>query len=74
MSPAAVEAMRRNVELNDLHGSEDDPPEGSSEKIVRLAKVRVNEGDAWWVLAEIRAFIAGAHLVQRVDVQPPHRT
>ncbi|KAM5531216.1 hypothetical protein V8D89_015134 [Ganoderma adspersum] len=46
LSPAAVEAMRRNVELNDLHGREEDPPEGSSEKVVRPAKVRVNEGDA----------------------------
>ena len=47
LSPAAVEAMRRNIELNDLHEKEITPAESSSEKVIRLAKVRVNEGDAW---------------------------
>ncbi|PIL24070.1 hypothetical protein GSI_13821 [Ganoderma sinense ZZ0214-1] len=46
LSPAAVEAMLRNVELNDLHEKEEAPTEGSSDKLVRPAKVRVNEGDA----------------------------
>lgn len=50
LSSAAVEAMRRNIELNDLHEKEEALPEGSSEKVIRPAKVRVNEGDAWWVL------------------------
>jgi len=36
LSPAACEAMKRNVEINGLASS--DP---------NLAKVRVNEGDAW---------------------------
>ena len=48
LSPAAIEAMRRNVELNDLHEKEEPAPEGSSESPkIRPAKVRVNEGDAW---------------------------
>ena len=47
LSPAAVEAMRRNIELNDLHEKEITPAESSSEKVIRPAKVRVNEGDAW---------------------------
>ena len=48
LSPAAVEAMKRNVELNDLHEKTEPPEEGSSEQPrVRPAKVRVNEGDAW---------------------------
>ena len=48
LSPAAIEAMRRNVELNDLHEKEEPVPEGSSESPkIRPAKVRVNEGDAW---------------------------
>lgn len=67
LSPAAVEAIKRNVELNDLHEREvpvatlavvktAEEPEGSvvqqegkempSKKI--LAKVRINEGDAWY--------------------------
>lgn len=48
LSPAAVEAMRRNIELNDLHEKELGPSERSAgEPAVRPAKVRVNEGDAW---------------------------
>ena len=47
LSPEAVEAIRRNIELNDLHDKEGASTEGSSEKVVRPAKVRVNEGDAW---------------------------
>ena len=40
--------MRRNIELNDLHEKEEPVAEGSDEKpTVRLAKVRVNESDAW---------------------------
>ncbi len=55
--------MRRNIELNDLHEKVEVPPEGSSEKLMRPAKVRVNEGDAWWVLEDLRAFVADAYLV-----------
>ncbi len=50
LSPAAVEAMRRNVELNDLHEKEEAPAEGTEKPKVRPAKVKVNEGDAWSVL------------------------
>ena len=39
LSPLAIEAMRRNVGFNGLG------PTTASE----LGKVRVNEGDAWWV-------------------------
>lgn len=68
LSPAAVEAIKRNVELNDLHEREApvattavvktaEEPEGSvaqqegKEKPPKkiLAKVRINEGDAWYV-------------------------
>lgn len=67
LSPAAVEAIKRNVELNDLHEREvpvatpaventAEEPEGSvvqpewKEKPPKkiLAKVRINEGDAWY--------------------------
>lgn len=37
LSPAAVDAIRRNVELNELG------PKGKDAE----GKVRVNEGDAW---------------------------
>lgn len=48
LSPAAVEAMKRNIELNDLHEKTEAPVEDSVEAPrVRPAKVRVNEGDAW---------------------------
>ena len=60
LSPAAVQAMKRNVELNDL-GEKVEPPSvegseklgnGDTEKMEvvprkRPAKVRINEGDAW---------------------------
>ncbi|OSC99071.1 N2,N2-dimethylguanosine tRNA methyltransferase [Trametes coccinea BRFM310] len=47
LSPAAVEAMRRNIELNDLHEKEEPAAEGSGgQPKIRPAKVRVNEGDA----------------------------
>lgn len=68
LSPAAVEAIKRNVELNDLHEREApvatpavvktaEEPEGSVAQQERkekppkkiLAKVRINEGDAWCV-------------------------
>ena len=68
MSPAAVEAIKRNVELNDLHEHEAPPvsaPAEASENTEGadahtelkerhpkkiLAKVRINEGDAWCVV------------------------
>ena len=41
LSPAAVEAMKRNIAINDLGtGSESEPTQ----------KVQVNEGDAWYDL------------------------
>ena len=43
--------MRRNVELNDLHAKEEDSAEGSTAPAKREAKIRVNEGDAWYVMA-----------------------
>ncbi|RPD66222.1 N2,N2-dimethylguanosine tRNA methyltransferase [Lentinus tigrinus ALCF2SS1-6] len=46
LSPAAVEAMRRNIELNDLHEKTEASAEGSEKPSIRPAKVRVNEGDA----------------------------
>ncbi|KAI0807501.1 N2,N2-dimethylguanosine tRNA methyltransferase [Fomes fomentarius] len=47
LSPAAVEAMKRNIELNDLHERTRATVEDSVEAPrVRPAKVRVNEGDA----------------------------
>ncbi|KAI0748208.1 N2,N2-dimethylguanosine tRNA methyltransferase [Daedaleopsis nitida] len=47
LSPAAVEAMKRNIELNDLHERAEPVAEGSTDAPrVRPAKVRVNEGDA----------------------------
>ena len=48
LSPAAVEAMRRNIELNDLHEKDELAAGGSGgAPKTRPAKVRVNEGDAW---------------------------
>ena len=41
--------MRRNVELNDLHEKEEASEEDPSNSVKREAKVRVNEGDAWYV-------------------------
>ena len=40
LSPAAVEAMKRNITINDLGGGSDSDP-------ARL-RVQVNEGDAWY--------------------------
>lgn len=42
LSPAAVEAMKRNVELNGLGPT-------SSNLKPTPEKVRVNEGDAWYM-------------------------
>jgi tRNA (guanine26-N2/guanine27-N2)-dimethyltransferase len=47
LSPAAAEAMRRNVEINGLGPEKKDV--GASELLSKEGKVRVNEGDAWWV-------------------------
>lgn len=48
LSPAAVAAMTRNIELNGL-GPEKESQESSEKKAKpSLGKVRVNEGDAWW--------------------------
>ncbi|KAI0362202.1 N2,N2-dimethylguanosine tRNA methyltransferase [Trametes cingulata] len=68
LSPAAVEAMRRNVELNDLHEKEEPVPEGSTEKPkVRPAKVRVNEGDACALMYNHRS---ERNRVDVVDLDP----
>jgi tRNA (guanine26-N2/guanine27-N2)-dimethyltransferase len=40
LSPAAVEAMKRNIAINDLTGGSDSDP--------TRQKVQVNEGDAWY--------------------------
>jgi tRNA (guanine26-N2/guanine27-N2)-dimethyltransferase len=48
LSPAAVEAMKRNIAINDLGtGSESDPTR---------QKVQVNEGDAWYDLLGSKTF------------------
>ncbi|TBU65737.1 N2,N2-dimethylguanosine tRNA methyltransferase [Dichomitus squalens] len=67
LSPAAVEAMRRNIELNDMHEKEVSPSESSSEKVVRPAKVRVNEGDACALMYNHRA---ERNRVDVVDLDP----
>ncbi|KAI0780845.1 N2,N2-dimethylguanosine tRNA methyltransferase [Trametes elegans] len=68
LSPAAVEAMRRNVELNDLHEKEETVAEGSTEKPrVRPAKVRVNEGDACALMYNHRS---ERNRVDVVDLDP----
>ncbi|KAI8998564.1 N2,N2-dimethylguanosine tRNA methyltransferase [Trametes punicea] len=68
LSPAAVEAMRRNVELNDLHEKEEPAPEGSGEKPrIRPAKVRVNEGDACALMYNHRS---ERNRVDVVDLDP----
>lgn len=51
LSNVACEAMRRNVELNDLHAKEEATAESSTAQVKREAKIRVNEGDAWYVLS-----------------------
>lgn len=53
LSNVACEAMRRNVELNDLHEKEEATAESSTAQVKREAKIRVNEGDAWCVLSYI---------------------
>lgn len=47
LSSAATEAMRRNVEINELGSPPESSPElsGASSSV----KVRINEGDAWYV-------------------------
>jgi len=40
LSPAAVEAMKRNIAINDLDTDSESDPTGQ--------KVQVNEGDAWY--------------------------
>jgi tRNA (guanine26-N2/guanine27-N2)-dimethyltransferase len=45
LSPAATEAMRRNVEINGLGPEKKN--EGVSDLFRKEGKVRVNEGDAW---------------------------
>ncbi|KAH9901013.1 N2,N2-dimethylguanosine tRNA methyltransferase [Cubamyces lactineus] len=68
LSPAAVEAMRRNVELNDFHEKELPAPEGGSDKPkVRPAKVRVNEGDACALMYNHRS---ERNRVDVVDLDP----
>ncbi|KAH9856963.1 N2,N2-dimethylguanosine tRNA methyltransferase [Lenzites betulinus] len=68
LSPAAVEAMRRNIELNDLHEKEEPVAEGSAGKPkVRPAKVRVNEGDACALMYNHRS---ERNRVDVVDLDP----
>ena len=47
LSPAATEAMRRNVEINGLGPQKQ--VGGAPEPLRKEGKVRVNEGDAWLV-------------------------
>ena len=55
LSPTAIEAMRRNVELNGLGvpkpKESEETTENSAEKKERVPhpKIKVNEGDAWYV-------------------------
>ena len=55
LSPTAIEAMRRNVELNGLGvpkpKESEEITENSAEKKERVPhpKIKVNEGDAWYV-------------------------
>ncbi|KIP09582.1 hypothetical protein PHLGIDRAFT_126174 [Phlebiopsis gigantea 11061_1 CR5-6] len=67
LSDLACEAMRRNVELNDLHAKEDITEEGSSTQIRREAKVRVNEGDACALMYNHRT---SKNRVDVVDLDP----
>ncbi|KAI9070376.1 N2,N2-dimethylguanosine tRNA methyltransferase [Trametes sanguinea] len=68
LSPAAVEAMRRNIELNDLHEKEEPAAEGSGEQPkIRPAKVRVNEGDACALMYSHRS---ERNRVDVVDLDP----
>lgn len=46
LSPAAVEAMHRNVQYNELGEQRVLKPDGT-EKVIP-AKVQINEGDAWY--------------------------
>ena len=56
LSPTAIEAMRRNVELNGLGVQKpkesEETTENSAEKKERIPhpKIKVNEGDAWYVV------------------------
>jgi tRNA G26 N,N-dimethylase Trm1 len=51
LSPAAAEAMRRNVAINELGPEKEDVV--GSEVFRKEGKVRVKEGDAWWVSPSI---------------------
>ena len=56
LSPTAIEAMRRNVELNGLGvpklKESEETTENSVEKKEKIPhpKIKVNEGDAWYVV------------------------
>ncbi|KAI0670302.1 N2,N2-dimethylguanosine tRNA methyltransferase [Trametes maxima] len=68
LSPAAVEAMRRNIELNDFHEKQETVVEGGDDKPkVRPAKVRVNEGDACALMYNHRS---ERNRVDVVDLDP----
>ncbi|CAE6539109.1 unnamed protein product [Rhizoctonia solani] len=66
ISPAATEAMRRNVQLNGL-GSAEEPGPGKAGKKSDLGKVRVSEMDAIALLYHHRA---DQHRVEVVDLDP----
>lgn len=50
LSPSAVAAMQRNVEINGLAGGSTSSEQASADpsaSSVQQPKVRINEGDAW---------------------------
>ena len=54
LSPSATAAMKRNVDINGLttphEGSAPDDDVTTAKGVIpKLGKVRINEGDAWWV-------------------------
>lgn len=49
LSESATAAMRRNVDLNGLGPSDEQDSSETPAKTPSLGKVRVNEGDAWYV-------------------------
>ncbi|KAH9946046.1 N2,N2-dimethylguanosine tRNA methyltransferase [Epithele typhae] len=56
LSPAAIEAMRRNIELNDLHEKVLPPEQGSEDPPkIRPARIQVHQGDACALMYNHRA-------------------
>lgn len=59
LSPSAADAMRRNVELNGL--MEPDPSKEVPGKDAP-AYVKINEGDAWYLIFSMSSFLPETHL------------